>query len=358
MSTFEIKQGDTLPVLGPVSLYESNATPSTPIPGGSSVVMRLQPYTGGPLVSLAGVASIDDPVAWTVTYTWAPADTAAPGAYRADFVLTTPSGQITFPTNFITVWVRPALPYPGSSGLGITAPWTDDASVRAAVPTIDAGVDLSSAILAASEQLFLLSGQKFSGPRAAIVRPTADALPSPGMDILWRLPTARWGTYNRLPYNLMEGAAVADSQRLNRIRFPDIQTVTAVKLDGVLLTPGVDYRLDGEYLVRTADPANNGPRNWPTRQRLDLDDSQPGTFSVAYTFGYSPPQSGSNAAAELAGRMALGQVTDLVNDSTLWQDGKTGLYWVDAFLNAVNPKGDRNPDSVWSPDIETGWAYN
>lgn len=72
-----------------------------------------------------------------------------------------------------------------------------------------------------------------------------------------------------------------------------VQAIDEVKIDGVIIDPD-SYRVDRRrWLVRT-----NG-QHWPSCQDDSLEDDQPGTFSVSYTYGQEPDELGRSAAAAL-----------------------------------------------------------
>jgi hypothetical protein len=144
-----------------------------------------------------------------------------------------------------------------------------------------------------------------------------------------------------------------------------------VKIDGAVVDPS-GYRLDGKrWLVRLAD-ADGTIRFWPGCQRLDLDDTEPGTWSVTYVYGAAPPASAVSAAAQLAcelwkacpgntgecqiptGTVRLtrqGVTVERVTLATFLSSGQTGLVLVDAFLAAYGGGGRRA--AFWSPDIDS-----
>jgi hypothetical protein len=151
--------------------------------------------------------------------------------------------------------------------------------------------------------------------------------------------------------------------------------ILEVKIDGVVLDPS-EYRLDEyRWITRLADASGN-PQMWPSCQRLDLEDTEPGTWSVTYNSGQPAPTAGVLAAAELACQIYLacnaatvGQcmlpsgVTKITRQgvtierapfvSWAFKDGAwgTGLSLVDAFLGSFNPGGLVRRPSVWTPDL-------
>lgn len=157
-----------------------------------------------------------------------------------------------------------------------------------------------------------------------------------------------------------------------------VSEITEVKIDGNVLPPvfgdgSPQYRLDEwRYLTRLSDPASpDSPLHWPACQRLDFEDTQPGTWSVSYTYGVAPPPLGVEAAKQLGCQLLLaisGQPCQLPANATemarqgnriqritplakMLRAGATGLLMVDAFLAAYNPAGLRRRPAVFSPDI-------
>ncbi len=144
-------------------------------------------------------------------------------------------------------------------------------------------------------------------------------------------------------------------------RYP-VTAVTAVKIDGVTLDPS-EYRVDDHHrLVRL------GGERWPTRQDLELPDTEVGTFSVAFTAGRVPPIQLQMACAELAcelkracGGMSCNlprSVTSVARQGvTLNIDAleaavtgsATGLAMVDNVVAQYNCK--RSRARVWHPSL-------
>ena len=154
--------------------------------------------------------------------------------------------------------------------------------------------------------------------------------------------------------------------------FPVVE-VTMVKIDGVVIPPNEYYVQDRRVLVRAIPTAEATPTErfgWPMSQRLDLPDSEDGTFSVTYMYGVAPPASGVLAAQTLAVQLVLNAVggdnslpqrttsvsrqgvsVQVASVVDLLKAGMTGIYEVDVFVEAVNPNRSRLPSLVWSPDI-------
>ncbi len=139
--------------------------------------------------------------------------------------------------------------------------------------------------------------------------------------------------------------------------------IVQVKIDGTPLVTGA-YRLDdGRRLVRT----DGG--DWPYCNDLNLDDTEPGTWSVTAAYGAQVPDSARLAMGELAceiikaGRgedcrlpagvvsLARQGVTIQYPDlGQLMKDGRTGLYLVDMFLQTENPDGIKQRGRFYSVD--------
>lgn len=231
----------------------------------------------------------------------------------------------------------------------------------------------------ASQVLFELSGRQFNGICAQTIRPC-------------RAGCGCWGGLAALTGGIISDGAYPEGFAggfmwgglgwindggdpcgcgcLSQIDLPGapVVAITKVKIDGVDL-PTTGYRVDERrYLVRLPDSGGN-PLAWPACQNMALPDTQPGTWSVAYTAGVAPPQAGKHAAAQLACELykadsgqacaippttrrivrAGVEVDMLILD---WVAGaQTGLIHVDTFLAAYNPRRIRRRATVFSPDL-------
>lgn len=130
-----------------------------------------------------------------------------------------------------------------------------------------------------------------------------------------------------------------------------VAAVTQVKVDGVVL-PTTAYRVDDWRLLVRLDGLD-----WPRCNDLNLDDTEPDTWSVTAQYGVTVPRSGRMAAGQLATQIVKrcmnsgdclipeGVVTQISRqgvtktfvDAAAFAAGRTGLYWVDLFLNRKNP---------------------
>ncbi len=157
---------------------------------------------------------------------------------------------------------------------------------------------------------------------------------------------------------------------LSQIRLGPVPIIdiTEVVVNGTVV-PDTDYRIDEfQWLVRLPDAGTTTPRYWPCCSRLDLPLSADNTFGVTFTYGTLPPPSGVEAAAVLAGELALARCGGDCNlpesvqrqsrenvDFVVISPDPTGIsLWPDAvkrWLRAVNPNDLRSLPSVWSPEI-------
>lgn len=155
------------------------------------------------------------------------------------------------------------------------------------------------AVQAASEVLYQLTAQRF-GLCNVKLRPCRKSCQG-------GFPWWSWWEYGSYPqpywwngtwFNLACGSCPGDSCScvgLSEIELPGpVHSITEVKLNGVVLTAGVDYRVDNyRTLVRLGgDP-------WPFCQDLSLEDTEDNTMSVTANYGEAVP---------IIGRMAVGEL--------------------------------------------------
>ena len=231
----------------------------------------------------------------------------------------------------------------------------------------------------ASQILFALSGRLFNGGCEQTVRPCKDTCGCWGVGGLafdsglgigfdWSWGYGAGGWYWRNEYG--DRCSCGHLAQIVLSGYP-VTAITQVKIDGAIVDAST-YRLDEHrYLTRMRDPAVPGQAVfWPACQALDLDDTQPGTWSVTYQFGTAPPPIGKDAAAQLAcelnraltgGECSLPVGTTKVTRqgitvergllASFLRPGQTGLVLVDAFLATYNPNGASRRPAVFSPDV-------
>lgn len=174
--------------------------------------------------------------------------------------------------------------------------------VRWRCPLTGISPEITGAALdAASEILYYLSGQRFSQCEVKI-RPCREECYNYG----FRGWAGWWGDYGNFvtPYNLggqwynltcgqCNGSCSCTA--VSEIFLPGpVISITEVKVDGVILTSGTDYRVDDyRKLVRLGDV-------WPFCNDLNKDDTEVGTWSVTAVYGEPVPVLGQIAVGELA----------------------------------------------------------
>lgn len=216
---------------------------------------------------------------------------------------------------------------------------------------------------AATEVLFVRSGRQF-GTRTVTVRPCA----TQGLEPSWGRVAAHQGWCScSLP---PRRCGCGDGPSHLRLGVGAIQSVVEVLVDGVVLSPS-SYRVDeATWLVRLPD-IDGTARTWPATQRLDLDDTEEGTWSVTVLAGVGVPELGRQAAAELACELSRagsdgcrldprvvsvdrhGTTFQLTGITEALQVGRIGLPTVDLFLDTYNPKGLRRRARVLFPPPST-----
>lgn len=151
---------------------------------------------------------------------------------------------------------------------------------------------------------------------------------------------------------------------LSEVLLPSpVLQVVRVMIDGTIVPTG-SYRLDdNRRLVRT----DGGM--WPICNDLARDDTEPGTWSITALYGEPIPEMAKLAMGELVCELIRGAtggdcrlppgVTQLARQGvtisypdvgTLWKQGRTGLFLVDAFLSAFNPAGLTRRSRTYSVD--------
>lgn len=144
-----------------------------------------------------------------------------------------------------------------------------------------------------------------------------------------------------------------------------VNAITEVTIDGAIVDPA-DYRVDAPgMLVR-----QNG-ECWPSCQDLSAPAGAEGTFVVTYELGLVPDEAAIAANSEYTyefikacvpdcGKCRLprrvtqitqqGMAAQFIDPQDFMEKGRTGIYLVDQWLNAVNPNSLPAPSRVRSPD--------
>lgn len=320
-----------------------------------------------------------------------------PGVWRYEIVGT---GAVEATANGEYTILQPAVavPVPYAES-GPCSPWcdADDVWTTCGEPVVPAEgslgeavpVDMTPYTIAASWLLWMLSGRLFSGRCEKTVRPCSDRpcgfqvlsrghIVSPADAYGWG-----WGWNGSNWYS--DGSVGCDCTPLDRIELSGypVRDIVEVKIDGVIVPETNNWRLDKRrFLTRKADAEGNA-QSWPACQRRDMDDTEPGTFSVTYMYGQDVPLLGGLAAAQVACELyasSIGGDCKLPNGTvrvsrqgitidklaTLgWFKGssvrygvqarwQTGLPLVDAFLNGANPYGLSRRPVMMAPGNRRG----
>jgi hypothetical protein len=246
---------------------------------------------------------------------------------------------------------------------GPCAAWLDKADLPCTLGAEATDAIKDSAIAAASFVLWALGGRRH-GLCSTTIRPCrADVVGA--LDVAW----GEWGTgYHPALisgewFNICGHKRSCGCTALSEIRLPWGPTgaVSEVKIDGTALATTA-YRVDDRRLLVRLDG-----EAWPACQDLLLDDSEPGTFSITFTHGVPLDDMAPQAAGELAcefvksrigGKCRLPErVQTITRQSVTWTlldpqqfltEGRTGLYFVDLWLAAVNPTAQPEESHVWS----------
>lgn len=268
--------------------------------------------------------------------------------------------------------------------VGPCSPWADSNDVwdccGQPMVTIGEGsseaecaVDMTQYAVAASQLLYELSGHQFSGSCQRTVRPCGT--PTCGFQVLSRGHIV--GGWKGVQWGDDRACGCRGLSRILLSGYP-VREILEVKIDGVVVPAANNWRLDERrWLVRVADAGGN-MQLWPSCQRLDLDDTEEGTFSVEYRYGQDPPLLGVMAAAQLgcdlyracggSGNCALPTGTTRITRQGIvierlafasWAFNKrangqnaagwhTGMPLVDAFLGAYARYGIPRRPSVWT----------
>lgn len=229
----------------------------------------------------------------------------------------------------------------------------------------DQNLDLAAlATAAASQILYELSGRKYAGECSDAVRPCRRST---------RADTPPWWTAT---WDRTWGACGCGSSTWRSCSCPALSeiglgvyplvAIDEILIDGDVLDPAAYQIFDHRSLARIDG------ENWPCCQDLAADPTtDDDTFQVTFTYGVDPPESGVLAARRLACELYLscggsddcrlpkrvrsvarrGVDLAFLDPFDFLERGKTGVYEVDLFLTAVNPKGRRRAATILSPDV-------
>ena len=275
---------------------------------------------------------------------------------------------------------------PLASGLCSLDGWTLDPSCMDIPPDTPAEV-IERWRQVAAELLFGLTGQRFGPSCPVTVRPCRKQC-ADGFGLLsgrffyqghGYQSTGPFIPYMRdgLMYNASLCGCTGDCHcgpELCQVYLPGpVYDVISVDVGGEVVDPLTYNILDGQYLVRRSDVADDaeGGACWPSCQDMSLPPGLEGTFTVTYRTGIPLPAMGVAALSELAAHYIKGcngcgcgvgsrqnlrslsrQGVDLEfqDAQQTLADGRTGLPLVDLFINTVNPSRLPQAMRVLSPD--------
>lgn len=220
------------------------------------------------------------------------------------------------------------------------------------------------AVLAATDLLYLATAQRFGGCEVTL-RPCRDNCYNTQLGQSGYGYPQWWDSGYPWPVNMGGGVWInmacgmcgdgCSCATVSQVTLPGpVQSITQVLVDGVVLTPDVDYRVDDyRKLVRL------GGAQWPLCNNYNLADTEVGTWSVTAVYGEPFPEGlGKIAMGQLicefvnfltSGECGLPEnITELTrqgismsfNDvNEVLETGFTGLKWVDQFIRRYNPNG-------------------
>ena len=254
----------------------------------------------------------------------------------------------------------------------MTAPsWTTPADVLAVCPDAADDEALAAAIALASSVLFELTGERWPGPQADVVRPCSPlrgyATPGSSYGPAVALAPDAAGMVNLgwcgCSHPDLCGCATPGLVALPGSPATSVERVT---LDAAVLD-ATAYRLMGQHLIRT-DGAG-----WPCCQDWTAEGDQPGAFEVRYTWGADPPPAGQAAAAVLACELwkaspaagpagascrlpkrvttiaRQGVQLTMLDPMSMFPEGLTGIPEVDLWLSAQRYGAAHRPATVMVP---------
>lgn len=225
-----------------------------------------------------------------------------------------------------------------------------------------------AAISAATDILWAFSGRQF-GLCTVTVRPCRQScLPVEAQHVFfgdtWPNPMLLDGGWVNLGCGTCRGSC--GCTEVSEVVFSDrVEDIIEIQVDSEVLPTGGAYRLDNHRrLVRL------GGEQWPTCQDWNVDNGEVGSWSVTMTIGTPVPAAGQVAVSELATEILLamcsssdcrlpkrvqeitrnGVTVAMLDAMEYLKEGRSGLFLVDAFLQAFNPSRLQAPSAVYSVD--------
>lgn len=242
------------------------------------------------------------------------------------------------------------------------APWITWADVQKVCTPPALDVSLQAPFCqAVSELMWMLSGRQF-GTATIKARPVGQCGHGVAGGYPYWYGGVYWSGYGP------SGPCSCGAYRYVHLGQAPIVSVTKVEIDGVTLDPAA-YKVDEwNYLVRVdGDP-------WPSCNDLAAASDAKGVFEVTWVYGVPVPQAGLTSAALLACRLApdlnmnaacappgnastvaAEGVTIQLNNSSIIEEGRTGIALVDFWLGGVNPDGFKAGSGFFDPGARAEW---
>lgn len=221
----------------------------------------------------------------------------------------------------------------------------------------------------ASELLWAWTGRKY-GLTATTVRPCRETYaPNPYRFLAtsgngWA-PVLIDGQWHNLSCGTCDrGKCGCDDRDARSIALPGpVDSITEITIDGEVLDPGKYRLVDGALLRTDGHP-------WPMSNDYYAPADGEGTWTVTYERGYPVPEGGQIAAGILACELAMALAHDddcrlprrvqsvtregitmsILDGFEGLEDGKTGLWEIDAWIASANQPRPSTP-RVYSPDM-------
>lgn len=231
----------------------------------------------------------------------------------------------------------------------LCSPWATPADLPERYRSMESDENWERHLLRASEILWMLSGRRWYGQGCTAVA-TLRALPRAG-DATWPYHDS-WGSCGCVTSAYY---ALSEHHRPFAIQLPHrARTITSVLIDGATLA-APSYRLTRAGWLERLDG-----QGWPMCGDSTV---------ITYTYGEAPPASGVGAVVEFAIQLYLAEEGDgacqlplrvqsitregvsmaMIDPMEFLDKGRTGLYGVDLWLGAVNPKSRTQRATVWTP---------
>lgn len=337
--------GDTGPsVIDTLNEYKSNGSIGPINLTGATVSFRMRSLFGStPLVDEVATISNMPGVDGKVRFDWTLQNTtvdilSSPGPYVAWWFIDYGGGSVVstqeFPIEFLDHSPR--------RDTGPCTDWCSTQDVRDCYSDVAVGSCLTSSVQMASEVLFELTARQFPGWCQSVIRPCREGGACGACSQVLSRGHIVWGEFGWCDEGSLEPCGCGSF--LQKIVLPGVaQHIVQVLINGQVV-PDTAYRLDPDNVLLRIDGGA-----WPLCQNMALDGNAPGAFEITYAHGYSPPEVGRRAAAQLAYefwkacsggacRLPSG-VVEIVRQGvrikravSLFDAAGTGLPMVDAFL--------------------------